>query len=233
MTTTTKSETDNYFKACAELEIRIGKMRDGRFPDNLTFIVDMCLAYLHGETSDSDLELMAQVDGDILETTERIVELSKDYRDCFGNMFMVRAAQDRSNQVFTPEHIADLMAECVGEYSSGNVIWDSCCGSGRLVLRGVKAARRRGVEPVVYASDVDLLCCKITLLRMLLCGVSGVVAHADAITGRVLSEGWESYRVGNCNFWRKAYDKDNLIYPRHRDVGASAVERVGEQLSLF
>ncbi len=135
-------------------------------------------------------------------------EASANYHDCFGEVFMDRISHGDHSQFFTPQHIAELMAEVVQPEGEG--ICDMACGSGRLLLGGLKKARERGYEPWMYAGDLDNRCCRMTLLNLCVNGARGEVRNANAMSGECLGA-WRIDRLligGVWVSWVWYYDKD-------------------------
>lgn len=135
-------------------------------------------------------------------------EASANYHDCFGEVFMDRISHGEHGQFFTPQHIAELMAKVI--QPEGDGIWDMACGSGRLLLGGLKKAREKGNEPWMYAGDLDNRCCRMTLLNLCINGARGEVRNANAMTGEC-SGVWHIDRLligGIWVSWVWYYDKN-------------------------
>lgn len=116
-------------------------------------------------------------------------ELSEGYHDCLGDMFMERVSHGENGQFFTPETVCEFMAGVTSP--KGDTIHDCCCGSGRLPLAGLKKSRENGKEPWLYGSDIDLRCCRMTLLNFCLNSVRGEVVHQDAL----LFKQWQVWHI--------------------------------------
>ena len=116
-------------------------------------------------------------------------EAAEGYHDCFGEIFMDRISHGANGQFFTPESICEFMAKITDPI--GETINDCCCGSGRLLLQGLKNSREQGHEPWLYASDIDQRCCRMTLLNFCLNSARGVVTHMDAL----LLEEWGAWHI--------------------------------------
>jgi type I restriction enzyme M protein len=111
------------------------------------------------------------------------------FKDPFGDFYMEYLSNDRTGQFFTPETVCDMMAQMqMGtELPDGATICDPCCGSGRLLLSAAKIDRK----PRFYAADVDLTCCKMTLLNFLMNTLCGEVAWMNTLS----LQHWKSWRV--------------------------------------
>jgi type I restriction-modification system DNA methylase subunit len=118
--------------------------------------------------------------------------LSEDYTDALGEVFMDRISHGQNDQYFTPKHICEFMAIAgVADNTNDERIMDPACGSGRLLLAGVKQARKSGKELQVYANDIDIYCCKMTLLNMIMQTCEGEIYHGNAISYEI----WTTFRI--------------------------------------
>lgn len=102
------------------------------------------------------------------------------FKDPFGDFYMEHLSNDRTGQFFTPEDVCEVMAriQMGNTIPDGTTILDPCCGSGRLLLACAKINRKA----LFYAADVDLTCCKMTLINMVLNSLCGEVAWMNSIT---------------------------------------------------
>jgi type I restriction enzyme M protein len=90
-------------------------------------------------------------------------------------------------QFFTPEHICTLMAKItIGDERRENHAYDCCCGSGRMLLAA------NSIQPgmKLYASDLDAICCQITIINFLMHGCEGEVVHKNGLIDDCYFEGW-------------------------------------------
>lgn len=112
------------------------------------------------------------------------------FKDPFGDFYMEHLSNDGTGQFFTPEEVCDMMVLLqMGDDLPDNArVCDPCCGSGRLLLSAAKINRK----PNFFAADVDLTCCKMTLLNFLLNTMSGEVAWMNTLS----LQHWKSWRVG-------------------------------------
>lgn len=120
-------------------------------------------------------------------------EAAEDYHDPFGAPFMERISHGQNGQFFTPEHICTLMAETVD--TASDTISDPCCGSGRLLLAGLKTARANGKEPEIVACDLTSLCSRMTLMNLLINTAHGCVMCGDSLAAT--TDGFTFYRIDN------------------------------------
>lgn len=103
------------------------------------------------------------------------------FADPLGELYMQSVSHGRHGQFFTPETIAAFQALAITqnpEELKGKSVLDPACGSGRLLLAMAKL--NRGV--LLYGADFDLICCKMTLLNMLLNSLKGEIAHMDTLS---------------------------------------------------
>ena len=109
-----------------------------------------------------------------------IGELSENFRDPLGELFMQAISNGHNGQYFTPEHMCDMMAiMSLGEESKPlQTVCDPACGSGRMLLAAAKINRHM----LFYGSDLDINCVKMALLNMLLQSLTGEIAHMNTLS---------------------------------------------------
>ncbi|MGY3215287.1 N-6 DNA methylase [Mucilaginibacter sp. HD30] len=109
-----------------------------------------------------------------------IGDLSENFRDPLGELFMQAISNGHNGQYFTPEPICDMMAMMqVGDIiEPGKTVNDPACGSGRMLLAAAKLNR----SSLLYGADLDLTCCKMALLNMLLNSLTGEIAHMNTLS---------------------------------------------------
>jgi len=128
------------------------------------------------------------------------------FKDPFGNFYMEHLSNERNGQFFTPPEVCDLMAQLQidQQMPDGATVGDPCCGSGRLLLSAAKINRKA----LFYAADVDLTCCKMTLLNFLLNTLCGEVAWMNTIS----LQHWKSWRVN------KVMDGTGHYLPYYQEI---------------
>lgn len=114
------------------------------------------------------------------------------FKDPFGDFFMEHFSSDRRGQFFTPEELCDMMAmlqkvEHV-EQPGNPSFCDPSCGSGRTLLSAAKHIDRRGS---FHAADIDLTCCKMTVINFMINSMKGEVAWMDTLK----MDHWKSWHV--------------------------------------
>ncbi|MFD0751279.1 N-6 DNA methylase [Mucilaginibacter calamicampi] len=108
-----------------------------------------------------------------------IGELSENFRDPLGELFMQAISNGHNGQYFTPEPICDMMAMMqMGDVGNSRKVNDPACGSGRMLLAAAKLNR----SSLLYGADLDITCCKMALLNMLLNSLTGEVAHMNTLS---------------------------------------------------
>lgn len=114
---------------------------------------------------------------------EQIEVKGKLYYDMFGSMYETIASNYKKSalgQFFTPESLVEVIVNfTMGDLKSGEWkrIVDPCSGSGRMIF--VAHAHKPG--NYYYDIDIDLLCCKMTALNMMLHGCVGEVVCGNAL----------------------------------------------------
>jgi type I restriction-modification system DNA methylase subunit len=114
-----------------------------------------------------------------LEFLQELGNLSEGFRDPLGEFYMMEISHGHMGQYFTPEPIADCMAQMTigGEARAGQRILDPACGSGRFILAAAKINRTLHF----FGADLDLTCCKMSVANMLLNSLCGEIAHMDSL----------------------------------------------------
>lgn len=127
-------------------------------------------------------------------------EMTDDYADPLGDLFMCRVSHGEKGQFFTPSSLIELMNKITDTGNAeGETIYDPACGSGRTVLNALKCAREKGCEPDINANDISMMCAKMTLCNLLTNSAGGIVTCGDA-----LRLNWDDFvffkidRIRNC-----------------------------------
>lgn len=153
-------------------------------------------------------------------------DTAEDYHDCFGNIFMDRISHGANGQFFTPESVCEFMAGITDPQSE--TINDCCCGSGRLLLAGLKKSRENNQEPWIYASDIDRRCCRLALLNLCLNSARGSVTHMDAL----MLESWGTWHIDRVNIAGK-WLSWVWYYDNRTDMDALNAERNKQATELL
>jgi len=109
-----------------------------------------------------------------------IGDLSEDFSDPIGELYMQAISNGHNGQYFTPEPICDMISiMSVSENSTpGQTACDCACGSGRMLLAAAKINRSLHL----YGAELDLTCCKMALLNLLLNSLTGEVAYMNTLS---------------------------------------------------
>lgn len=106
-------------------------------------------------------------------------ELSEGFCDPLGELYMQAISNGHNGQYFTPEPMCDMMAiMSVGNPTDGQSVADCACGSGRMLLSAAKINRHLKL----YGADLDITCCKMALLNLLLNSLQGEIAHMNSLS---------------------------------------------------
>jgi len=114
------------------------------------------------------------------------------FSDPLGDFYQYTISNGAMGQFFTPTHVCDLMAKLAGTEQS-QVIIDPSCGSGRLILAGLKVGRKNNYEPFCFGADLDKTCVKMATVNLMFYGVEGEIAYMDSITNKFFF----SYQLSN------------------------------------
>jgi len=105
---------------------------------------------------------------------------SEGFADPLGELYQQAISNGHNGQFWTPGHMCDMMtAITIGETLEDNqTVCDPACGSGRMLLSAAKINR----TALFYGADLDITCCKMTLVNMLLNSLQGEVAHMNTLS---------------------------------------------------
>lgn len=138
--------------------------------------------------------------------------------DCLGEFYQNHISRGKHGQFFTPEHVCDAMsAMLINKEDKNKTVYDTCCGSGRMLLSAAKVARHN----YFFAADIDVRCAKMAAINLCLNGLQGEVAWMDSLGGRDYHWGGYSirYAYGLVPLITKVPAKEGIIYnmsPFHR-----------------
>jgi type I restriction-modification system DNA methylase subunit len=107
-----------------------------------------------------------------------IGDASEGFCDPLGELYQQAISSGHNGQYWTPEHMCDMMAIItIGEtLLDGQTIADPACGSGRMLLAAAKINR----HAMLYGADLDITCCKMALVNMLLNSLQVKSPHEHA-----------------------------------------------------
>ncbi len=116
---------------------------------------------------------------ELVNLVKLVGDLSENFSDPLGELYMQAISNGHNGQYFTPEPVCDMMsAISVGTPSDGQTVADCACGSGRMLLSAAKINRHLKL----YGTDLDITCCKMALLNMLLNSLQGEIAHMNSLS---------------------------------------------------
>lgn len=134
----------------------------------------------------------------------------REWYDAWGDLFMELTPRGGyRGQFFTPADICDLMAECsiidkepvankyCGAFGMRATVGDPTSGSARnLLAANAKFLRNGWRKPYLIAEDIDLDCCRMSAVNMMMHGCFGeVICHntltdpKGILTGYIVNEG--------------------------------------------
>ena len=118
-----------------------------------------------------------------------IGDLSEDFNDPIGELYMQAISNGHNGQYFTPTPICEMItAMSIGDaFEDGQTVLDPACGSGRMLL----AAGKMNRHFKLYGADLDSTCCKIALFNMLLNSLQGEITHMNSLS----NEFYTGYKV--------------------------------------
>jgi hypothetical protein len=109
-----------------------------------------------------------------------IGDLSEGFSDPLGELFMIAISNGHNGQFFTPMPLCDMMAimQIGNDLQPNQTVYDCACGSGRMLLAAAKINR----HAFLYGADLDITCCKMALINMLLNSLQGEIAHMNSLS---------------------------------------------------
>lgn len=111
-----------------------------------------------------------------------IGEVSEGFEDPLGELYQRLISKGQHGQFFTPEPVTNFMAAIMAtdELQPDQTVYDPACGSGRMLL----AAAKRNRHLLFLGADIDLFCCKMSLVNMLLNSLTAEIAHMDTLSNQ-------------------------------------------------
>lgn len=177
------------------------------FSELLDYMLIAFKKYDHEAEQDKALELLSgHKKKDLLVSViTEIGALSEGFGDPLGALYEQCISRGQHGQYFTPPHVSDFMALIllVENGTATETVFDPACGSGRMLLGAAKVNRHLRC----YGADIDLICCKIALVNLLLNSLSGEIAHMDSLS----NEFYAGYTVATALI-------DGYHYPYYRNL---------------
>ena len=150
-------------------------------------------------------------------------EAAANYHDPFGDIFMDRISHGNNGQFFTPEDLCQLNAQVM--LPNDGYINDPTCGSGRILLAGLKSARERGFEPWICGQDLSYTCAKMTLLNLMINQARGYVTCGDTL--RYEQEKWIYYRID------RVFTLSGMVLSTYWQYSLSEVDAIDEKRTAW
>lgn len=159
-----------------------------------------------------------------------IMEANGNYYDAFGDMFMEYLSFGKNGQFFTPQPICDMISAMqLTQVENGKSVCDPTCGSGRMLLAAAKINRNLWF----YGSDIDLLCCKMTVLNLAINSLKGEIVWGDPLQLKVNA----SFKVGRdilTNFPIIMIQNESNMFGKIAEIKQDAqAQNKPQQLTLF
>lgn len=112
-----------------------------------------------------------------------------DFFGCYYELLASRGKKSALGQFFTPPHLCDLLQMMngpQGDKKTGLKVNDPACGSGRTLLSFNSAYPGN----YLLGQDLDMICCKMTAINMMMHGAIGEVINGDALAPNDFRNGW-------------------------------------------
>lgn len=116
-----------------------------------------------------------------------------DWYDLFGTFYEVLGCLYKRkgfNQYFSQASLIELMTQLTGNVKElsgkGLLVGDPTCGSGRMII----SFHAHYPGNFLVGQDLDLICCKMTIMNMVLHGASGEVVWGNTLDPEDFRRGW-------------------------------------------
>lgn len=118
-----------------------------------------------------------------------IGDLSENFQDPLGELYMQSISNGHNGQYFTPTPICEMISvmSINDNRDKTETILDPACGSGRMLLAAAKMNRHN----TFFGADLDGICCKMALVNLLLNSLQGEIAHMNSLS----NEFYTGYKV--------------------------------------
>lgn len=146
----------------------------------------------------AEQKMLADIFGMIFALCSSVVYDDGVFNDYLGEIFMkCNQANSSTGQVFTPFHVAKLMAKMTvtdDKFNQNEIVTinDPCSGGGVMLLAALDVLKNDyGVNYTrncfIDAGDIDLRCVHMTYIQLSLAGVPAIVKHQDALSRKLWS----------------------------------------------
>lgn len=143
--------------------------------------------------SQTERHVFGELIQESLKTINEQIKADTDWYDMFGTFYEVLGFTYKRkgfNQYFTPAYLVDLMTvinandkELTGK---GLLVGDPACGSGRMLI----SFQAHYPGNFLIGQDLDMICCKMTILNMIIHGAKGEVVWGDSLNPEDFKGGW-------------------------------------------
>ena len=168
-------------------------------------------------------ELIVEIFGKIFALLSSVTYDNGTFDDYLGELFMrCNQGNKGAGQVFTPYHIAKLMAkimitdELVQKKDIISVM-DPCSGGGALPLAALDTLKNDynvnyTRHCFIQAGDIDIRCVHMTYLQLALAGVPAIVCHQNTLT----NESWSVWKTPAFIFQYSRFCKYDIRIPKEK-----------------
>lgn len=168
-------------------------------------------------------ELVVQVFSKIFALLTSVTYDNGRFDDYLGDLFMqCNQGNKEAGQVFTPYHIAKLMAKVMIKDETVNqkdiiAIHDPCSGGGVMLLGSLDVLKNDYNVNYTHhcfmqAGDIDIRCVHMTYLQLALAGVPAIVCHQNTLT----NERWSVWKTPAFIFQYHRFYKYDIRIPKEK-----------------
>jgi type I restriction enzyme M protein len=131
----------------------------------------------------------------IIQCFDKEISAGRKWFDPFGDFYQLLASRGKQSslgQFFTPSQMVDFMVLLtiptdLNHVEKGLKINDPACGSGRMLI----SFHARCPGNYVYGEDIDLMCCKMACLNLMMHGCEGEIVNHNSLHPDEYRYGWK------------------------------------------
>ena len=170
----------------------------------------------------------------MLDYTDK-VDTSGSWDDVIGSLYEeLELSNPRTGQFFTPKSICDLMAKMTDSGLKEGTVNDPSSGSSRNLVAHSRLNINNRYNFTYIAQDLDVRCCLMSVINMVIFGMKGYVIHCDTIQMKAY-KGWRIFlpETGFGVVPLTEYQCMQILTDQSEIKEEEKIEFTNQQLSLF